>query len=267
MLQEKNYSKKLVINNFKPLKKDRQISLISPKNRQQHDLTSIGNSHSFLKHVKINSHSELDMKNIGGITRSRSKDKTTDLEKQTFSVYKQIQKETLNHIQLKTEGNHKKSKSLNRFKISGCLGGSYPRTNLNLDWAAKEKWEATKPESITKDLYRSILISKNIQNKDSLATNKSLSPLKNNDSPKNRENFMNKLDTICGEEGLRLNKIMSCNDDLRLPMINDRKILITSNKYPNEAKYLGDRYNPFNFEIVIPKRNTCSIKDNFLKKR
>jgi len=206
------------------------------------------------------------MKNNEGIVRSRSKDMRTEFEKQTFSVYKQIHKEALNHIQLKTEGNHKKSKSLNGIKMSGFCD-SYPRTSLNLEWAAKEKWEATKTESITKDLYRSILISKNIQNKDSLATNKSLSPLKNNDSPKNRENFMNRLETICGEEGLRLNKIKSSNEDLRLPVINDRKIIITSNKYPNEAKYLGDRYNPFNFEIVIPKRNTCSIKENFLKKR
>jgi len=71
------------------------------------------------------------------------------------------------------------------------------------------------------------------------------------------------MTTLCSVEDNKLKQIKSKMTD-KLPMINDRFIKVTKNKMNTvESKYLGNRYDPYNYEVYGEKKNSCSLKDSF----
>ena len=155
----------------------------------------------------------------------------TDLEKLSRNTFNKI-----NQILMKNRTKVKFENSaigFNPYKI--------PRVHEDELWFSKQKWEISQTKRLEKMLYDSLCLSNKNQTKS--------------------VEFKEKTKNILFNEKLK--------NSLNFP-----KITVKANKIPKLEvnkikfnKFIGDKYNPFNYEVNKEKINTCSIKDSFRYKK
>jgi hypothetical protein len=130
------------------------------------------------------------------------------------------------------------------------------KTEKKYEWAKKEKWEITKTGNFSKELLRSVLLSSS--NKNNLKAREVVNYRK----IKPKEEHL--IESFCFEEDKKLKEMR--NSSNKLPFLNSNKLHLKEVKNTSKTRYMGERYNPHNFEVEKIKKNTCSLKSFTFKK-
>jgi len=226
--------------------------------------------------------STLSTNNIfGNYTKLRRKPSITDLENLSFTTFQKLNLEKKNcsrdlsntsqKLKLDKKTNNKetfhslhKSKSTNDYKLAAMKADrnslynnnkgfehyNVPKVINRYEWASKERWENTKTGNVCKDIFRSMLLSstnrKNLQAKEVIEKRKI----------KPKEDFL--IESFCEEENKTLNELKKSSLKLpNLPLL--KKFNPKEIKNDIKTKYMGDKYNPHNFDVVRIRKNTCSL--------
>ena len=210
-------------------------------------------------------------KNTQILSRSNSqilRRKSTDLANLSFTTFQnlKLEKQKSSYYSLH------KSQSTNDYKLAaikadrniinnkGFKHYNVPKVSNNIGWASKEKWEITKTGNVCKDIFKSILLGSG-NRRDSKAKE-----LIYNRNFKPKNSFL--IDSFCLEEGKTLNEMRKSNlSAKKVPLIFNSQCKfpkIVKNK--TKTNFIGEIYNPFNYEIIKVKQYNCSLKKSFQKK-